>query len=236
MTALYLADVREAADIAAFLTRLLRWDKAAVVRIQAAGDVLAVFGNPPFGGVLAIRTAELAAPGELDATVSAGRLLDSVDSVTEVAGMLTVPASVTGPAWAGLLPPRGGWKQVGGLPSARDVRAVAIAAVAEFRTRTERLPAEGRTRAALDALADTIWSRHLGTSGLPLRAVHAAHALGFLRPVRIPVPAPRGQEQVPEEPLVLLASGPWFRLRTPYGSVAVRRVSAPGSGLGLTVG
>jgi hypothetical protein len=237
MTALHLADAREAADIAAFLARLLRWDKAAVVRIQAAGGVLAVFGHPPFGGVLAIRTAALATPEELDATVSAGQFLDGVDAIDAVAetvGTLVVPASVTGPAWAGLLPPRGGWQQLEELPSPGDVRAVATAAVAEFRTRAEQLPAEGRTRAALDALADVIWSRQLGTSGLPLRAVHAAHALGFLRPARVPVPAPRGQDRAPEEPLALLASGPWLRLRTPYGSVAVRRASAPGSGLGLT--
>lgn len=237
MTAPHLADVREAADIAAFLARLLRWDKAAVVRIQAAAGVLAVFGHPPFGGVLAVRTAELAAPVALDATVSAGQLLDAVDSVTETAGPLVVPASVTGPAWAGLLPPRGGWRQVEGLSSPGDIRAVAVAAVAEFRTRTEQLPSDGRTRAALDSLADAIWSRQLGTTGLPLRAVHAAHALGFLRPARIPVPAvpaPRGQDRPAEEPLTLLASGPWLRLRTPYGSVAVRRASAPGSGLGLT--
>ena len=61
MTApLRLVDAREADGFAAFLARLLRWDKAAVVRLRASGTVLAVFGQPPFGGgVLAVRTAEL---------------------------------------------------------------------------------------------------------------------------------------------------------------------------------
>lgn len=89
---------------------------------------------------------------------------------------------------------------------------------------------QARTRGALDAIADDIWSRQLGATGLPLRAVHAAHALGFLRPVRLPVPTPRGASS--DDGPVLLAAGPWLRLRTPYGSVAVRRSS---SGLGLSV-
>jgi hypothetical protein len=225
MTALHLAEAGEAEAIAAFLARLLRWDKSAAVRLQAAGGVLAVFGQPPFGGVLAIRTAELAAPVELDATVSAGQLLDGVE---EPSGTVTVPGSVTGPAWAGLLPPRAGLQWVEGLPSADDVRAAAAAGVAEFRARTEQLAPDARTRAALDAIADDIWSRQLGATGLPLRAVHAAHALGFLRPVRMPVPTPRGASP---DALALLTAGPWLRLRTPYGSVAVRRAS----GLGLSV-
>ncbi|RSS82780.1 hypothetical protein EF919_39500, partial [Streptomyces sp. WAC02707] len=48
---------------------------------------------------------------------------------------------------------------------------------------------------------------------LPLRAVHAAQSLGFLPPA--------GAE---EGPVALFASGPWLRLRTPYGSVALRTV------------
>lgn len=227
MTApLRLADAREADGFAAFLARLLRWDKAAVVRLRASDTVLAVFGQPPFGGgVLAVRTAELeASAGDLDSTVSAGQLLDGID---ETAGTVAVPAAVTGPAWAGLLPPRGGWERVEGLPPAEDVRAVAAAAVTEFRHRSEALVPELRTRAELDAIADDIWSRRLGATGLPLRAVHAAHALGFLHPVRATVPAPRTAEQ---PAVLLLAAGPWLRLRTPYGSVAVRR-----GGPGLSV-
>jgi hypothetical protein len=229
MTTLQLAEPREAEAFAAFLARLLRWDKAAAVRLQATGGVLAVFGQPPFGGVLAIRTAALATPADpagLDATVSAGQLLEGID---EPGGTVTVPGSVTGPAWAGLLPPRAGWRPVEGLPSAEDIRAAAAAGVAEFRARTERLAPEARTRTVLDAIADDIWSRQLDATGLPLRAVHAAQALGFLRPVRLPVPGPRDAST--DDAPVLLAAGPWLRLRTPYGSVAVRR----NTGLGLSV-
>ncbi|MET7696698.1 MULTISPECIES: hypothetical protein [unclassified Streptomyces] len=220
-TALHLADEREAADLAAFLGRLIHYDRAAAVRLQASGTALAVFGRPPSFEVLAIRTARLAKPYEdgldvtLDVTVSAGELLESMD---ESAATLIVPSPVTGPPWAGVLPPRGGWQQVTGLPAPDAVRAMVAAAVAEFRSRTEELAPEGRTRAELDRIGREIWSRTIGDTGLPVRAAHAAQSLGFLRP------ADRAHHLAPgESPVGLYSSGAWLRLRTPYGSIAVRR-------------
>ncbi|BDH10081.1 hypothetical protein [Streptomyces hygroscopicus] len=240
MTALHLADAGEAADLAAFLARLIHYDKAAAVRLQAGGGVLAVFGRPPSFEVLAIRTARLAGDSALDATVSAGELLDGIE---ESANVLTVPDAVTGPPWTGLLPPRGGWQRVPGLPSPEAlVRAVA-AAVAEFRARDEELPPQHRTRSERDRIGREIWSRTLGDTHLPLRAAHAAQSLGFLRPARAgalvgggassgaAAAAPRSQ------PLSLLSAGGWLRLSTPYGSIAVRTSGPAGlTGLsGLTV-
>ncbi|MFF4115071.1 hypothetical protein [Streptomyces sp. NPDC001714] len=215
MTVLHLADDGEAADLAAFLSRLLRYDRSAAVRLQAAGTALAVFGRPPSFEVLAIRAVRLAKPYEdgldvtLDVTVSAGELLESVD---EQAATATVPKAVTGPPWAGVLPPRGGWRAEPGLPAPRALRATVTAAVGEFRARTEELAPEGRTRAELDRIGRDIWSRTVGGTRLPVRAVHAAQSLGFLRP---------GDE--PGDEAVLLSAGAWLRLRTPFGSIAVRR-------------
>ncbi|MFD3717200.1 hypothetical protein [Streptomyces sp. NPDC058674] len=251
------ADSGEAADLAAFLGRLVHYDRAAAVRLQAGGGALAVFGRPPSFDVVAVRTVRLAAPvsAPLDRTVSAGELLESVD---EASASALVPAAVTGPPWAGVLPPRGGWRQLDGLPGLDAVRAAVTAAVAEFRARDEALPAQHRTRSERDRIGREIWSRTLGDTELPLRAVHAAQALGFLRPVRpaAAVPAAASAQAsaaapasasaaVPASvlapasvpgpgsapaPLALLASGNWLRLRTPYGSVALRR---PGSAEGL---
>ncbi|MFP8964558.1 hypothetical protein ACLIYP_28930, partial [Streptomyces nanhaiensis] len=93
---LVFADPGEAAELAALLGRLLRWEKAAAVRLRAAGDgVLGVFARPARFEVLAVRTARLAGPAELDATVSAGELLEGVD---EASGSVSVPAAVTGRA------------------------------------------------------------------------------------------------------------------------------------------
>ncbi|WP_326765660.1 hypothetical protein OG978_14665 [Streptomyces sp. NBC_01591] len=211
------ADTREAADLAAFLGRLLHYDRAAVVRMQAGGGALAVFGRPPSFEVLAIRAARLAGPaGNFDVTVSAGELLESLDVEGAAAGSGSMPAPVTGPPWTGVLPPRGGWRELPGLPDPVSLRAAVAAAVAEFRSRDEALPEERRTRAERDLIGREIWSRTVAGTGLPLRAVHAAQSLGFLRPA-------------PDFPVALLAAGSWLRLRTPFGSVALR---GPGSGLG----
>ncbi|MGW4438632.1 hypothetical protein ACWELO_23200 [Streptomyces sp. NPDC004596] len=214
MTSLHLADETEAADLAAFLSRLLHYDRGAAVRLQAAGTALAVFGRPPSFEVLTIRAVRLAKPYEngldvtLDVTVSAGEFLESVD---DRAATAAVPAAVTGPPWAGVLPPRGGWRPEPGLPLPDALRRTVAEAVAEFRSRTEELPPERRTRAELDRIGRDIWSREVGGSRLPVRAVHAAQSLGFLRPGT--GAADTG----------LFSSGAWLRLRTPYGSVAVRR-------------
>ncbi|WP_231626688.1 hypothetical protein [Streptomyces apocyni] len=205
------ADAGEAADVAAFLARLLRYDKAAAVRLQAGGGALAVFGRPPSFEVLAIRTARLGRPRELDVTVSAGELLESVD---ESVGTALVPEAVTGPPWAGVLPPRAGWQRLPGLPAADEVRRLVAEAVAAFRVRTEELPPDKRTRSELDRIGSEVWSRPVGDTDLPVRAAHAAQALGFLRP-----PVADG----PVAPLDLLGAGAWLRLRTPYGSIALRR-------------
>ncbi|MET9468424.1 hypothetical protein ABZY44_27280 [Streptomyces sp. NPDC006544] len=227
---LHFADSGEAADLAAFLGRLVHYDRAAAVRLQAraGGGALAVFGRPPSFDVLAIRTVRLAGAASvpLDLTVSAGELLESVDEGDRAGAV--VPAAVTGPPWAGVLPPRGGWTAVAGLPGPEAMRAALAASVAEFRARDEALPPQHRTRSERDRIGREIWSRTLGDTGLPLRAVHAAQSLGFLRQVRSTVPAaptpPRDADQV-----ALLAAGGWLRLRTPYGSIATRRPGGLGA-------
>lgn len=219
MTVRHLADGGEAADLAAFLRRLIHYDRAAAVRLKSAGTTLAVFGRPPSFEVLAIRTVRLAKPYEngldvtLDMTVSAGELLETID---ESAATAVVPAAVTGPPWAGVLPPRAGWRPEPGLPAPDAVRAMVAAAVAEFRSSTEELTPERRTRAKLDRIGREIWSRPIGDTRLPVRAAHAAQVLGFLGPAR-------AAERPGEEPLKLFSSGAWLRLRTPCGSIAVRR-------------
>ncbi|MCI0383214.1 hypothetical protein [Streptomyces sp. CNQ085] len=233
---LVFADPGEAAELAALLGRLLRWEKAAAVRLRAAGDgVLGVFARPARFEVLAVRTARLTESAQLDATVSAGELLEGLE---EASGSASVPAAVTGPPWAGLLPPRGGWRPVGELPY-ESVRSVAASVVAEFRRRSEALAPGERSREALDALAEEIWSRPLGGgTGLPLRAVHAAQALGMLRSRGpAPVAGPQGPPPVTGGRAVavaVLAAGSWLRLRTPYGSVAVRGSGRGRPGLSVT--
>ncbi|MFJ2274959.1 hypothetical protein ACIOEZ_12345 [Streptomyces sp. NPDC087866] len=212
------ADAREAADLAAFLGRLLHYDRAAAVRLQAGGGALAVFGRPPSFDVLAIRAVRLAGVQDIDVTVSAGDLLETLPAEGPDAATGALPSPVTGPPWAGVLPPRGGWTERPGLPGPAALRAALTAAITEFRARDEALPEERRTRAERDRIGHDIWSRTLADTELPLRAVHAAQSLGFLR-------------AAPDFPVALLTAGSWLRLRTPYGSIALRRAGAAG-GLG----
>ena len=215
MTALHLADAEETAELGGFLTRLLRFDKAAAVRLQTANRGLAVFARLPLGqsGPLVVRTAALApsaprtaaAPAApVDVTLAAGELLEAIDATP----VLALPSAITGPAWAGLLPPRHGWERLDDLP-AGPLRAAVSAAVTEFR----------RESADQDALAESIWSRQVDPSGLTLRAVHAAHLVGLLRQA---------------ESLGLYRHPAWLRLAAPRGYVIIRRAPAPGTGLGLS--
>lgn len=240
MTALHLVGASGLADLAGYLVRLLRYDRAAVVHLRADGPVLGTFGRLPFGGgtsgVIALRTTELAVPVHLDATLSAGRLLDALSAADPVdrkdktaadaavsagAGRepveVAVPAPVTGPPWTAMLPPRTGWAQLASLPIPSLVREVADA-VGRFRAQTEVLAAEERTRPVLDRIAEDVWSKALpGVPGthVPLRAAHAAASLGFLGAVDAGTEA------------TVLAVGGWLRLDAPYGSVSVRRPGGP---------
>ncbi|MFJ4896957.1 MULTISPECIES: hypothetical protein [unclassified Streptomyces] len=221
---LMFADAREAADLAAFLGRLLHYDRAAAVRLQAGGGALAVFGRPPSFEVLAIRAVRLADTHDFDVTVSAGELLESLDVEGPDAGAGALPQPVTGPPWTGVLPPRGGWQECRpALPGPVALGAALSAAVQEFRTRDEALPEDRRTRAERELIGRDIWSRTVGGTELPLRAVHAAQALGFLR-------------SAPDFPVALLSAGAWLRLRTPFGAIALRRAGAGLGPLGFSVG
>jgi hypothetical protein len=199
----------DAADLAAYLSRLVRYDPGAVVRLRADGPVLGVFSQPPFG-VIALRGTRLAKPATVDLTLPAKLLLDRLgaDAALELA------SPVTGPAWTGLLPPRAGWQRQAGAPATALADAVATG-VAEFRARCDELPEPDRTRARMDAIAEEVWTRPV-LAGLPLRAAHAAQALGFL--------ASAGEASVHR-------TARWLRLDAPRGTVAVRL----GSSLSLRV-
>ena len=77
---LLLAGADEAADLGGYLSRLLRFDKAAAVRVVASGPTVGVYGRPPFD-VLTLRTVALGA-GESKVPV-AGDADTDTDADTE---------------------------------------------------------------------------------------------------------------------------------------------------------
>ncbi len=222
MTRFRLRDGDELTALRAYLGRLLALDDRGAVRLQAAGAVLGVWGGPPLD-VVALRPVALAGPVEspADVTVSARRLLERLDALAEIAlppGEVEMPPQVPGPAWAGLLPPRGGWELRATVPAAVVHDAVRVA-VEAFRRRVDLIPADRRSQPALEAVAQEIWAGPV-VADVPLRAAHAAELLGLLG---------RADE------VSAFTAGPWARLACPGGSVAIRRDGAT-AGLAMDLG
>jgi len=199
---LSLASSREQQGLRQYLERLVALDNRAAVRLQSTGMALGVWSGPPFD-VVALKPVALGSVCELDATVSAQRLLEGLDAGIDV----HLPPSVPGPMWVGLLPPRKGW-EVRGRSDAANVRAAVDSAKFFFRQR-----AEGVTdRKQLEEIAGDVWERAC-VAEVPVRAAHAADALGLLGP---------GDGAV-----IAYATDSWTRLAVPGGSVAVRRGLLP---------
>jgi hypothetical protein len=143
---------------------------------------------------------------QFDRTVSAGQLLEAISTGNDGTARLALPRPLTGgPSWAGLLPPRTGWRPLGEVTLRQLAEAVAQGN-ADF-----RFHALGRDRAALDELAEQIWTREL-PHGLRWRAAHAASAMGLLGPL------PEGSAAAAR----VAAHTRWLRLDTPYGTVLER--------------
>ncbi len=203
----------DAAALGVYLQRLLGMDKTAAVRIVGIGPVAAAYAAPPLHGsaarasVLTVRTVGLAEGTQpFDRTVSAGQLLESIHTDEGGTAGFTLPAQLTGgPSWAGLLPPRTGWQPLGEIPLRQLAEAV-TQGNADF-----RFAALGRDRAALDNLAEEIWTREL-PHGLRWRAAHAASAMGFLGP----------QPESSAQSARVAAHTRWLRVDTPYGTTLER--------------
>jgi hypothetical protein len=211
-------DPDDAAALGVYLERLLALDKTAAVRFVGIGRVAAAYSAPPLHGsasrgvtVLAVRTVALAGDARsFDRTVAAGRLLDAIstspDGSANGAASFTLPDSLLGgPSWAGLLPPRTGWQPLGEIPL-RRLAEVVSQGNADF-----RFNALGRDRAALDTLAEEIWTREL-PHGLRWRAAHGAATMGFLGP----------QPERSADSARVASHARWLRLDTPYGTVLER--------------
>jgi hypothetical protein len=198
----------EEQGLAAYLERVIALDGRAAVRMQARGTVLGVWSGPPFD-VLALRPVALAEPVELDLTVSGQRLLETLGAA--LGDEFTVPASVTGPSWAGLLPQRSGWTPIGQV-SVESLNASVASGVTSFRAKAESVPEAERSQERLDQWAREVWRTPV-VGGIPLRAAHAADRLGLLGP---------------DGDAVALQAGPWRRLALPGGSVALRDLDVPG--------
>lgn len=167
-----------ARDVLTFSGRAARLGDGAI-RLQARAGVLAVTCAPlsprslmdatPF--VLGMRTAPIDPELECDLTIDAGALSADVDERA-----LRLPDSGVTASWAGVSPPRSGWRDGGSLDSARvSLRAQwGIAAVAR------QLPT-GAGDDVVHLVRSAVWGEPDDEiDGLPRGVAFAAVGLGFI--------------------------------------------------------
>lgn len=210
--ALLLPDARSLADLATYVGRARRADPDGAARLQAHGDVLAVYVSPLHGGggptVLGLRTLELARASDVDVTVPLAALQDRFARHRPEDGpaaLAVPPAPAVGVSWAGVAPPRRGWEALGLLePGA--VREAAAAGVAEVAAGTP----SGAGAAAVARLRAGVWGRPLaeGLAAVPAGVAFALDVLGFV---------------ADGEPAALYRAGAWVRVTTGRGHVLARR-------------
>jgi hypothetical protein len=215
-----LADVLSLGDLITYLGRAGRVEDGSV-RLIAGNRVLAVYTAILYPAglldeaqtVLGLRTLALADDADFDAVVPVRSLLDRLTRAREAAGeygpapAIAVPTEVSTVTWAGISPPRGGWKQTGEV-TAGALEAAGREGIEEV---ANALP-ENTGEQIVRRVRSEIWGRPVGgLESVPAGAGFAALTLGFL-----------GE---PGERIPVYEAGAWTRLTSARGHVLVRRRS-----------
>lgn len=215
-----LADALSLGDLVTYLGRAGRVEDGSV-RLIAGSGVLAVYTAILYPSglldsgptVLGLRTFALSDRAEFDAVVPVRSLLDRLMRAQEAAiegkaGPVAVPTEVSTVTWAGISPPRGGWKQV----DATTAGVLETAAREGMDVVANSLP-EGTGEQIVRRVRGEIWSKAIpALEHVPAGAGFAALTLGFL-----------GAD--PTEVIPIYESGAWTRLTSMRGHVLARRRS-----------
>ena len=215
-----LVDSLAVSDLQTYLSRAARVEEGSVRLIGGSG-VLAVYSAIlyPRGlldrtpTVLGLRTFAIVAGVEFDAVVPIRSLLDRLARIGEALAAGTasdgpievrMPLEVSTVTWAGISPPRGGWRPVG--ETTFDLlERIAKGGIADV---AEAVPT-GTGEQLVQRVRAEVWGRPIdGLEYVPAGAAFAAESLGFL---------------AADEPVSILETGPWTRLTTRRGHILVRR-------------
>ncbi|NEN06588.1 hypothetical protein G3T36_11990 [Diaminobutyricibacter tongyongensis] len=220
----FLVDSLAVSDLQVYLSRAGRVEDGSVRLIGGSG-VLAVYTAIlyPRGlldqtpTVLGLRTFAIQPGVAFDAVVPMRSLLDRLARITETLNAggadtdapsgpveVRMPLEVSTVTWAGISPPRGGWRAVG--ETGYDVLApTAKAGIAEV---AEAIPS-GTGEQLVQRVRAEVWGRPIdGLEYVPAGAAFAAESLGFL---------------AQDEPITIHETGPWTRLTTRRGHILIRR-------------
>lgn len=214
---LTLADSLSLGDLHTYLQRAGRVEDGSV-RLIAGSGILAVYTAIlyPRGildespTVLGLRTFSLFETEDFDVVVPMRSLVDRiVRARAELADDESRPVTMTRPpevntvTWAGISPPRGGWRQLGET-DATTLESAARIGIAEV---AEAIPT-GTGEQLVQRVRSEVWGRGIeGLEYVPTGAAFAVYSLGFLG----------------DDPVRLFETGPWTRLTTRRGHVLVRR-------------
>jgi hypothetical protein len=191
------------------------------VRLVAGNDILAVYTAIlyPRGildespTVLGLRTFQLFETDDFDVVVPMRSVVDRIVRARGEHGddegaeprpvTMTRPPEVNTVTWAGISPPRGGWRQLGQTDAATLERA-ARAGIDEV---AKAIP-DGTGEQLVQRVRSEVWGRGIeGLEYVPAGAAFAAFSLGFLG----------------DDPVTVFETGPWTRLSSRRGHVLVRR-------------
>jgi hypothetical protein len=216
-----LEDSLALSDLQVYLSRAGRVEDGSV-RVIAADGVLAVYSAIVYPRglldhaptVLGLRTFTTDPDLELDAVVPVRSLLDRVarlqnvdlpaddDATAQIE--VTLPLEVSTVTWAGISPPRGGWRQVGET----EPKLLVLTARSGIEEVATHVPA-GTGEQLVQRVRAEVWGRPIdGLEWVPAGAAFAAFSLGFLS---------GEDEEVP-----IFETGPWTRLSTERGHVLVK--------------
>jgi hypothetical protein len=214
---LTLADSLSLGDLHTYLQRAGRVEDGSV-RLVAGGGILAVYTAIlyPRGildespTVLGLRTFELFETEDFDAVVPMRSLVDRIvrarDALVDDESRpvtMTRPPEVNTVTWAGISPPRGGWRVLGET----DAETLESAARAGIEEVAKAIP-DSTGEQLVQRVRSEVWGRGIdGLEYVPAGAAFGAYSLGFLG----------------DDPVRLFETGPWTRLTSRRGHVLVRR-------------
>jgi len=212
-----LADSLSLGDLHTYLQRAGRVEDGSV-RLVAGSGILAVYTAIlyPRGildespTVLGLRTFALDDDEEFDAVVPMRSLVDRIVRARGEMGddesrpvSMSRPPEVNTVTWAGISPPRGGWRPLGQTDAA-TLESSARAGIEEV---AAAVPT-GTGEQLVQRVRSEVWGRGIpGLEYIPSGAAFAAFSLGFLG----------------DDVVSLFETGPWTRLSSRRGHVLVRR-------------
>jgi len=212
-----LADSLSLGDLHTYLQRAGRVEDGSV-RLVAGSGILAVYTAIlyPRGildespTVLGLRTFALDDDEEFDAVVPMRSLVDRIVRARGEMGddesrpvSMSRPPEVNTVTWAGISPPRGGWRPLGRTDAA-TLESSARAGIEEV---AAAVPT-GTGEQLVQRVRSEVWGRGIpGLEYIPSGAAFAAFSLGFLG----------------DDVVSLFETGPWTRLSSRRGHVLVRR-------------